>query len=352
MGNCIPCSASETTQATISVNHRSTNTKPSSTTGTSIGTSNAVGISDLKVYTYSDLKKCTRGFKSDMVLSVGWFGTVYKGWVDEKTLLPSKKWTGFTVAVKKLNHESVQGFQEWQSEVNFLGRLSHPNVVKLLGYCREDRDLLLVYEFMKKGSLENHLYGRGSAVQPLSWNLRLKIAIGAAQGLAFLHSSYDNVIYRDIKASNIFIKASNILLDRNYNAKISDFGLAKLGPPGRGSQGYAAPEYLATGHLYVQSDVYGFGVVLLELMMGLRALDPKRPGPQVNLVGWAKPLLPNRMKLKTIMDARMEGKYSSKGAIMLAQLILRCLEEEPRKRSAMKEVADILEQIYAIKVKT
>ncbi|KAJ0727123.1 putative transferase, protein kinase RLK-Pelle-RLCK-VIIa-2 family [Helianthus annuus] len=171
MGNCIPCSASETTQATVSVNRiRSTNTKPSSTTGTSIGTSNAVGISDLKVYTYSDLKKCTRGFKSDMVLS---------------TLLPSKKWTGFTVAVKKLNHESVQGFQEWQSEVNFLGRLSHPNVVKLLGYCREDRDLLLVYEFMKKGSLENHLYGRGSAVQPLSWNLRLKIAIGAAQGLAF-----------------------------------------------------------------------------------------------------------------------------------------------------------------------
>ncbi|KAJ0490948.1 putative transferase [Helianthus annuus] len=121
MGNCIPCSASETTQATISVNHRSTNTKPSSTTGTSIGTSNAVGISDLKVYTYSDLKKCTRGFKSDMVLSVGWFGTVYKGWVDEKTLLPSKKWTGFTVAVKKLNHESVQGFQEWQCVYVLLG---------------------------------------------------------------------------------------------------------------------------------------------------------------------------------------------------------------------------------------
>ncbi|MFS7932494.1 putative transferase, protein kinase RLK-Pelle-RLCK-VIIa-2 family [Helianthus anomalus] len=262
MGNCIPCSASETTQATISVN-RSTNTKPSSTTGTSIGTSNAVGISDLKVYTYSDLKKCTRGFKSDMVLSVGWFGTVYKGWVDEKTLLPSRKWTGFTVAVKKLNHESVQGFQEWQSEVNFLGRISHPNVVKLLGYCREDRDLLLVYEFMKKGSLKNHLYGRGSAVQPLSWNLRLKIATGAAQGLAFLHSSYDNVIYRDIKASNIFIKASNILLDGvlhyllfynmdilfNYNAKISDFGLAKLAPSRGVDYVYYAPEYLATGDL-------------------------------------------------------------------------------------------------------
>ncbi|KAJ0676501.1 putative transferase, protein kinase RLK-Pelle-RLCK-VIIa-2 family [Helianthus annuus] len=262
MGNCIPCSASETTQATISVNRiRSTNTKPSSTTGTSIGTNNAVGISDLKVYTYSDLKKCTRGFKSDMVLSVGWFGTVYKGWVDEKTLLPSKKWTGFTVAVKKLNHESVQGFQEWQSEVNFLGRLCHPNVVKLLGYCREDRDLLLVYEFMKKGSLENHLYGRGSAVQPLSWNLRLKIAIGATQGLAFLHSSYDNVIYRDIKASNIFIKASNILLDRNYNAKISDFGLAKLAPSRGVDYVYYAPEYLATGDLSFLNKIIINGVL-------------------------------------------------------------------------------------------
>ncbi|KAF5791140.1 putative transferase, protein kinase RLK-Pelle-RLCK-VIIa-2 family [Helianthus annuus] len=379
MGNCIPsASASETTQSTISVN-RSTNTKPSSTTGTSIGTSNGVGISgtststgysrfseaaspagevlpaaDLKVYTYSDLKACTRSFKSDMVLGVGGFGTVYKGWVDEKTLLPSKNGTGFMVAIKKLNHESVQGFQEWQSEVNFLGRLSHPNVVKLLGYCREDRDLLLVYEFMQKGSLENHLFRRGSAVQPLSWNLRLKIAIGAARGLAFLHSSDDNVIYRDIKASNI-------LLDGNYNAKISDFGLAKLGPSGgvshvttrvMGTHGYAAPEYIATGHLYVKSDVYGFGVVLLELMTGLRALDTKRPGPQTNLVEWAKPLLPNRKKLKTIMDARIEGQYSSKGAIMLAQVILHCLEQEPRKRPAMKEVADILEQIYAIKVKT
>ncbi|KAF5779692.1 putative transferase, protein kinase RLK-Pelle-RLCK-VIIa-2 family [Helianthus annuus] len=152
------------------------------------------------------------------------------------------------------------------SEVNFLGRISHPNVVKLLGYCREDRDLLLVYEFMKKGSLKNHLYGRGSAVQPLSWNLRLKIAIGAAQGLAFLHSPYDNVIYRDIKASNIFIKASNILLDGNYNAKISDFGLAKLGPPGRGSQGYAAPEYLATGDLSFLNKIIIDGVLFFYMV--------------------------------------------------------------------------------------
>ncbi|XP_076933436.1 putative serine/threonine-protein kinase PIX13 [Bidens hawaiensis] len=370
MGNCITSSSAVDAPSTISAN-----TKPSSTTtGTSIGTSNGVGISatstststvnsgfsgevlpapDLKVYTYSDLKACTRNFKSDMVLGVGGFGTVYKGWVDEKTMLPSKNGTGFMVAIKKLNHESVQGFQEWQSEVNFLGRLSHPNLVKLLGYCREDRDLLLVYEFMQKGSLENHLFRRGSALQPLSWNLRLKIAVGAARGLAFLHSSDDNVIYRDIKASNI-------LLDGNYNAKISDFGLAKLGPSGgvshvttrvMGTHGYAAPEYIATGHLYVKSDVYGFGVVLLEMMTGFRAFDTKRTGPQHNLVEWAKPLLPNRKKLKTIMDARIEGQYTSKGAILLSQVILHCLEGEPRKRPSMKEVVDVLEQIYAIKAK-
>lgn len=376
MGNCIHAAAADANNSTISANP-STNTKPSSTIGTSasIGTSNGFEISatsssagegtspspngevlpaaDLKVYSFSDLKACTRNFKSDMVLGMGGFGTVYKGWVDEKTLFPSKNGTGSMVAIKKLNHESVQGFQEWQSEVNFLGRLSHPNVVKLLGYCREDKDLLLVYEFMQKGSLENHLFRRSSTGQLLSWTTRLKIAIGAARGLAFLHSSDDNVIYRDIKASNI-------LLDGNYNAKISDFGLAKLGPSGgvshvttriMGTYGYAAPEYIATGHLYVKSDVYGFGVVLLELMTGLRAMDSKRTGPQHNLVDWAKPLLPNRKKIKTLMDARIEGQYSSKAAMLFAQLVLHCLEQEPRKRPDMKQVVEILEQINAMKVK-
>ncbi|KAK2996159.1 hypothetical protein RJ639_029517 [Escallonia herrerae] len=233
---------------------------------------------NLKIYTFADLKSATRNFKLETVLGVGGFGTVFKGWVDEKTLAPTKPGTGMIVAIKKLNRESMQGFQEWQSEVNFLGRLSHPNLVKLLGYCWEDAELLLVYEFMPKGSLENHLFRSknlkiqflfrsfivdekmsflgglfyctgGSAIEPLSWQIRLKIAIGAARGLAFLHSSEKQIIYRDFKASNI-------LLDVNYNAKISDFGLAKLGPAGgeshvttriMGTYGYAAPEYIATG---------------------------------------------------------------------------------------------------------
>ncbi|XVE82398.1 hypothetical protein DITRI_Ditri16bG0001300 [Diplodiscus trichospermus] len=304
---------------------------------------------NLKVFTFSELKTATKNFKGDGLLGQGGFGKVYKGWVDEKTLTPTKIGSGMVVAIKKLNHESMQGFEEWQSEVNFLGRLSHPNLVKLLGYCWEDKELLLVYEFMQKGSLENHLFRRNPAIEPLSWKLRLKIAIGAARGLAFLHTS-EKVIYRDFKASNI-------LLDGNYNAKISDFGLAKLAPAGgqshvttrvMGTYGYAAPEYIATGHLYVKSDVYGFGVVLLEMMTGLRATDTKRPAGQQNLVDWLKPTLSQKRKLKSIMDARIEGQYSSKAAIKSAELTLKCLEQEPKNRPAMKEVLEALERIESL----
>uniref|UniRef100_M1BLW1 non-specific serine/threonine protein kinase n=1 Tax=Solanum tuberosum TaxID=4113 RepID=M1BLW1_SOLTU len=178
-------------------------------------------IPNLKIYSFSDLKLSTKNFKPDSVLGIGGFGTVYKGWVDEKTLTPTKPGTGMIVAIKKLNSESTQGFEEWQSEVNFLGRLSHPNLVKLLGYCHEDKELLLVYEFMPKGSLENHLFRRSAAIEPLSWDLRLKIAIGAARGLAFLHTSEKKVIYRDFKASNI-------LLDGVRSASLSFYLVSEL----------------------------------------------------------------------------------------------------------------------------
>ncbi|XP_050388017.1 probable serine/threonine-protein kinase PIX13 [Argentina anserina] len=309
--------------------------------------------STLRVFSFADMKSATKNFKSDQILGEGGFGRVFKGWVDEKTLQPCKAGSGMMVAVKKLNPESMQGFQEWQAEVNFLGRLSHPNLVKLLGYCWEEKELLLVYEFMQKGSLENHLFRRNPNIEPLSWDVRIRIAIGAARGLAFLHSSEKQIIYRDFKASNI-------LLDGNYIAKISDFGLAKLGPTGgdthvstrvMGTYGYAAPEYIATGHLYVKSDVYGFGVVLLEILTGLRALDTKRPKEQLNLVDWAKPLLPHRRKLKTIMDARMEGQYSFKAALQTANITLKCLAPDPRSRPSMKEVLEELEQVQAIREK-
>ncbi|XP_019172240.1 PREDICTED: probable serine/threonine-protein kinase Cx32, chloroplastic isoform X4 [Ipomoea nil] len=309
---------------------------------------------NLKVYSLADLKVATGNFKPDMVLGIGGFGTVFKGWVDEKTLSPSKLGTGMIVAIKKLNPQSTQGFEEWQSEVSFLGMLSHPNLVKLIGYCWEDNELLLVYEYMQKGSLENHLFRRVGATEALSWDLRLNIAIGAARGLAFLHTSETKVIYRDFKASNI-------LLDGNYNAKISDFGLAKLGPSGGnshvttrvlGTYGYAAPEYVETGHLYVKSDVYCFGVVLLEIMTGLRALDPKRPSGHQRLVDWVKPMLSQEiLKVKSIMDVRMKGQYSSEAALQAAQLTLRCLQSLPEKRPSMEEVVENLKEIEAMKGK-
>nr|POE46702.1 putative serine/threonine-protein kinase pix13 [Quercus suber] len=280
----------------------------------------------LKEFSFTDLKTATKNFKSDFVL----------------------------VAIKKLDSTSLQGLQEWQSKVNFLGRLSHPNLIRLLGYCSKDKELLLVYEFMLKGSLENHLFRRNPIIEPISWDIRLKILIGAAWGLAFLHISENKVIYRDFKASHI-------LLDGNYNAKISDFGLAKLGPSGgdshmttrvMGTYGYAAPEYIATGHLYVKSDVYGFGVVLLEMLTGLRAIDEKRPRGQQNLAEWLKPSLSSKRKLKSIMDIRMEGQYSTKAALQAGQLSLKCLESDPKNRPAMKEVVEALEGLEAIKEKS
>ncbi|EAY95176.1 hypothetical protein OsI_16994 [Oryza sativa Indica Group] len=308
-------------------------------------------VPNLRIFTFAELRAATRNFKPDSVLGEGGFGRVYKGWVDERTMSPARSGTGMVIAVKKLNPESVQGLQEWQSEINFLGRLSHPNLVRLIGYCVEDRELLLVYEFMAKGSLENHLFRKGSAYQPISWNLRLRIAIGAARGLAFLHSSERQIIYRDFKASNI-------LLDTHYNAKLSDFGLAKNGPTAgeshvttrvMGTYGYAAPEYVATGHLYVKSDVYGFGVVLLEMLTGMRALDTGRPAPQHSLVEWAKPYLADRRKLARLVDPRLEGQYPSRAAQQAAQLTLRCLSGDPRSRPSMAEVVQALVEIERIR---
>ncbi|CAN7076459.1 unnamed protein product [Brassica oleracea var. botrytis] len=304
-------------------------------------------IPNLRIFSLAELRATTRNFKSENVLGEGGFGKVFKGWVEEKG--PGSHSTGTVIAVKKLNSESFQGFEEWQCEVNFLGRVSHPNLVKLLGYCLEGDELLLVYEYMQKGSLENHLFRKGSVVQPLSWEIRLRIAIGAAKGLAFLHASEKQVIYRDFKASNI-------LLDSSYNAKLSDFGLAKLGPSASqshittrvmGTHGYAAPEYVATGHLYVKSDNYGFGVVLAEILTGLHALDPTRPTGQHNLTDWIKPHLSERRKLRRIMDPRLEGKYPFKSAFRVAQLSLKCLEPEPKNRPSMTEVVESLELIVA-----
>ncbi|KAM7269137.1 hypothetical protein ACFE04_024634 [Oxalis oulophora] len=304
---------------------------------------------NLKAFTFNELKNATRNFRPDSLLGEGGFGYVFKGWLDEHTMSASKPGSGMVVAVKKLKPEGFQGHKEWLTEVNYLGQLHHPNLVKLFGYCLDGENRLLVYEFMPKGSLENHLFRRGP--QPLSWAIRMKVAISAARGLSFLHDAKSQVIYRDFKASNI-------LLDADFNAKLSDFGLAKAGPTGdrthvstqvMGTHGYAAPEYVATGRLTAKSDVYSFGVVLLELLSGRRAVDKTKVGIEQNLVDWAGPYLRDKRKLFRIMDTKMGGQYPQKGAYMAATLALQCLNNEAKVRPKMSDVLATLEQIEAPK---
>ncbi|KAJ6699818.1 hypothetical protein OIU79_012959 [Salix purpurea] len=259
-------------------------------------------------------------FRPDSILGEGGFGYVFKGWIEENGTAPAKPGSGITVAVKSLKQDGLQGHREWVAEVDFLGQLHHPNLVKLIGYCIEDDQRLLVYEFMTRGSLENHLFRR---TIPLPWSSRIKIALGAAKGLAFLHGGPEPVIYRDFKTSNI-------LLDLEYNAKLSDFGLAKAGPQGDkthvstrvvGTYGYAAPEYVMTGR---------------------RSLDKKRPSGEQNLVAWARPYLADKRKMYQLVDPRLELNYSLKAVQKVSQLAYNCLSRDSKSRPTMDEVVKVL----------
>ncbi|KAK1611766.1 hypothetical protein QYE76_035439 [Lolium multiflorum] len=294
----------------------------------------------LRLFTHDQLRQATGEFSPTQIIGEGGFGVVYKGMVG-----------GAEVAVKKLNPDGIQGDREWLTEVSCLGQYSHPNLVELIGCCCDDDHRLLVYEYMAKGSLENHLFRRACS---LSWTTRVKIALDVARGLAFLHGAERPIIYRDFKTSNI-------LLDADFKAKLSDFGLAKEGPVGgkthvstrvMGTYGYAAPEYVATGHLTAMSDVYGFGVVLLEMLVGRRALEPSRAGRAGNLVDWARPILIRGKKLEKIVDARMErlGPYSARALERVARLAYDCLSQNPKVRPAMGRVVLVLEDALAARV--
>ncbi|KAK1293118.1 hypothetical protein QJS10_CPB17g01637 [Acorus calamus] len=302
--------------------------------------------STLKSFTFNDLKTAAKNFRSETYLGEGGFGCVFKGWIDKNTFAPTKPGTGIVVAIKKLKPESFQGHKEWLAEITYLSHLHHENLVRLIGYCLESGNRLLVYEYMPRGSLENHLFKRG--VQTISWSTRINIAIGVARGLAFLHGYEMQIIYRDLKASNV-------LLDSDLNAKLSDFGLARDGPTGDdthvstrvvGTQGYAAPEYISTGHLTVKSDVYSFGVVLLELITGQQVVD-EEGAPEKTLVDWARPFLSNKRRMLRIMDTRLEGQYSRKGAQAVASLVLQCLNADPKNRPNMRDVLSTLEELSA-----
>ncbi|CAL5050047.1 unnamed protein product [Urochloa decumbens] len=300
----------------------------------------------LKLFTYDELRQATGDFDPGRIVGEGGFGVVYRGFIDGAARKGHPPTTTREVAVKQLNPEGLQGDREWLTEVSYLGQYSHPNLVELIGYCCDDDHRLLVYEFMAKGSLEHHLFRRACT---LSWTARLAIALDVARGLSFLHGAERPIIYRDFKTSNI-------LLDAEFNAKLSDFGLAKEGPMGgkthvstrvMGTYGYAAPEYMATGHLTVMSDVYGFGVVLLEMLVGRRAAEPSRAGAREgSLVDWARPILIRPKKLERILDRRIGGP-APRGLGRVARLAYDCLSQNPKVRPVMGRVVTTLEAVLA-----
>lgn len=297
----------------------------------------------LREFSYRDMKAATQKFRADGKLGEGGFGCVYRGYLDEETLLPTSPGHGMTVAIKRLNPEGPQGPIEWETEAKLLGGLCHPNIVRLLGFCAEKKKRLLVYEYMSRGSLDNKLFHNATPKQSLSWNIRMRVALDAARGLAFLHDDQQHIIYRDFKAANI-------LLDEHYNAKLSDLGLAREFPTGEdthvttrllGTYGYAAPEYLATGHLTASCDVYSFGVGLLEILTGLRAMDEDR---QDCLVEWAMPSLRSKSTEMQIMDPSLHGDYDSRVARRVASIAKQCVNDDAKNRPTMREVVESLEQ--------
>ncbi|KAL5799073.1 hypothetical protein ACOSQ2_003893 [Xanthoceras sorbifolium] len=304
---------------------------------------------NLRVFTFSELRQATTDFNRLLKIGEGGFGNVYKG-----SIKPADgKGDPIFVAIKKLNRDGLQGHKQWLAEVQFLGVVEHQNLVKLIGYCAADGargiQRLLVYEFMPNRTLEHHLFNK--AFPPLPWKTRLQITLGSAEGLAYLHQGLEvQVIYRDFKSSNV-------LLDENFNPKLSDFGLAREGPLADrthvstavvGTYGYAAPDYVETGHLTAKSDVWSFGVVLYEILTGRRSLERNRPKAEQKLLDWVQQYPADSKKFGLIMDPRLENEYSINAARKIARLADSCLSRSAKDRPKMSEVVENLKQIMQV----
>ncbi|XP_021730757.1 probable serine/threonine-protein kinase PBL19 [Chenopodium quinoa] len=302
--------------------------------------------SNLRVFKFQELKSATKGFSRSVRIGEGGFGCVYKGMI--KSVEDSS--VKVDVAVKQLGKRGLQGHKEWVTEVSVLGVVEHPNLVKLLGYCADDDERgiqrLLIYEYMPNGSVEDHLSSRSRTLLP--WAMRLRIARDAARGLTYLHEEMDfQIIFRDFKSSNI-------LLDEQWNAKLSDFGLARLGPPDGlthvstaivGTLGYAAPEYIRTGRLTCKNDVWSYGVFLYELITGRRPIDKNRPKSEQRLIDWVRPYLSDLKKFELIVDPRLGRNYPLKSIHKLSVVANRCLVRQPKSRPKMSDVLEMVNHI-------
>ncbi|CAL5197068.1 unnamed protein product [Lathyrus oleraceus] len=288
------------------------------------------------VFSYDTVKEITNAFSSQNVIGEGGFGCVYKGWLPD----------GKEVAVKQLKVGSGQGDREFRAEVEIISRVHHRHLVSLVGYCIAEQQRVLIYEFVPNGNLHHHLHGSGMPV--LDWAKRLKIAIGAAKGLAYLHEDCSQkIIHRDIKSPNI-------LLDDAFEAQVADFGLARLTDASNthvstrvmGTFGYMAPEYATSGKLTDKSDVFSFGVVLLELVTGRKPIDETQPLGDESLVEWARPLLIHAFMTREfgeLVDPRLENNYVESEMFGMIEAAAACVRHSAPKRPRMSQVVRALD---------
>ncbi|XP_051122378.1 proline-rich receptor-like protein kinase PERK9 isoform X2 [Andrographis paniculata] len=289
-------------------------------------------------FAYEELDYATKGFSAQNLLGEGGFGSVYKG------TLPD----GREIAVKQLKIGGGQGEREFKSEVEIISRIHHRHLVSLVGYCISDERRLLVYDYLPNDTLYYHLHGEGRPV--MEWTSRVKIAVGAARGIAYLHEDCNpRIIHRDIKSSNI-------LLDYNFDARVSDFGLAKLAMDANshittrvmGTFGYMAPEYASSGKLTDKSDVFSFGVVLLELITGRKPVDTSQPLGEESLVEWARPLLSHALEteeFEALADPKLEGHYAEVEMFQLIEAAAACVRHSSAKRPKMGQVVRALDSL-------
>ncbi|XP_076951566.1 putative receptor-like protein kinase At1g80640 [Bidens hawaiensis] len=287
---------------------------------------------------YNLLLTATNNFQESEILGSGGFGCVYKARLDDDSF----------VAVKKLDNQSRDALKEFQTEVDILSKVQHPNIITLLGYCVHDETKLLVYELMQNGSLDAQLHGP-SCGSNLTWYGRMKIALDTARGLEYLHEHCKpSVIHRDLKSSNI-------LLDSRFNAKLSDFGLAVMDGANKniklsGTLGYVAPEYLLDGKLTDKSDVYAFGVVLLELLLRRRPVEKQAPSECQSLVTWAMPQLTDRSKIPSIIDPVIRDTMDLKHLYQVAAVAVLCLQAEPSYRPLITDVLHSLVPLVPVEL--
>ncbi|MQM11549.1 hypothetical protein Taro_044458 [Colocasia esculenta] len=285
-----------------------------------------------------ELQRATNNFSEENILGRGGFGVVYKG----------EKPDGTFIAVKRMEWSEMgkQGMSEFKAEIEVLKKVKHRHLVALLGYCEHRNEKLLVYEYMPQGTLSQHLFrSRESAYPPLTWNQRLSIALDVARGLEYLHSlAQTSFIHRDLKPSNI-------LLDNDLRAKVSDFGLVKLAPDDKnslqtrlaGTFGYLAPEYASTGKVTTKVDVYAFGVVLMELITGRKALDDSLPDESLHLVSWLRRTLINREDIRNVVDANLDLDEEDIICISkVAELANHCTSHVPQQRPDMGHAVNVL----------